>query len=993
MRAGVMPAVLCAAATACSIGAQGPPQDDGPLPVEAALESFEIEPGYRIELVASEPLIRSPVAIAFDERGRLFVVENRGYPGALEGQPQPPPEGSIALLEDVDADGRFDRRTDFAGGLSHPNGIMPWNGGVFVTAAPDLIFLRDTNGDGVADERRVALTGFATTRTPQIRFSHPTLGMDNWAYLTSGLNGGRVTSPQHPARPGVEFTTSDSRFNPATLDFELTGGRSQYGLTFDDYGRRFTCSNRHPVWHIVLEPRYLKRNPHLAFSETVHEVSSSGPRARVWPISRDITTASFIPGLMGTPHAGTFTAASGVHVHRGDALPAEHRGSVFICESAQNLVQRQVLSPDGVTFSSRPARTGQEFLASRDSWFRPVFAANGPDGALYVVDMYRRNIDHPQYLPEASRPLLDFESGKDRGRIYRIVSRAWQRSVGPVGLHRLNTSGLAQALAHPNAWWRETAQRLIVERGNRGAVPHLRRLAAESPRETARLHALWTLEGLGALETSDIRRALGDPHPAVRENAVRLAEPRARASREIIEALLARAGDPDVRVRFQTALALGDGDDGRAIDALAAIARRDGGDSWVRAAILSSTGRRPYEFLRAFGAGLPASAKVRAAVMQDLGRIFGAGESPERCLELIMEISEPGGDVGWQPAALSGLAEGLEAREPRQDGSALMVLLSGDTPQARSARERVGTIVDRSKALAGDQRAPSDLRRPAIALLGHTDYSSAGGTLEELLAPHHESAIQIAAIRALSRFRDRAAAAAIVHPDRWRAYTPEVRDAVQSALLNSEPHTSVLLDALEKGWIAPAELTPQRRTRLTSHRNAEVQKRARAVFARLEPGHRMQGYERLRASVLGLVGDPGKGQGVFSTHCATCHTFAGAGGTLGPDLSGIRNQPRDAILLHALMPDFEITPGYEGYMVETRDGRTLVGRLVSEAPHSITLRDASSQEHVILRSQVVSMAVSRTSLMPAGIEGALSPQDLANVIEYLKSAPPPPARR
>lgn len=992
---GIIPAALCAATLACTAGAQAPArsQQDGPLPVQAALESFEIEPGYRIEPVASEPLIRSPVAIAFDERGRLFVVENRGYPGPLEGQPQPLPEGTIALLEDTDADGRFDRRSDFAGGLSHPNGIMPWNGGVFVTAAPDLLYLRDTNDDGVADERRVALTGFATTRTPQIRFSHPTLGIDNWVYLTSGLNGGRVTSPQHPERPPVEFTTSDSRFHPATLEFELTGGRSQYGLTFDDYGRRFTCSNRHPVWHIVLEPRYLKRNPHLAFSETVHEVSAVGAKARVWPISRDRTTASFIPGLIATPHAGTFTAASGVHIHRGDALPAEHRDSVFICESAQNLVQRQVLSPDGVTFSSRPAGTGQEFLASRDSWFRPVFAVNGPDGALYIVDMYRRNIDHPQYLPEATRPLLDFESGKDRGRIYRIVSRGWKGSAGRVSLDRLGPSALVQALEHPNAWWRETAQRLIVARGDRGAVPHLRRLAAESPRDTARLHAVWTLDGLGALDPSDIRRALGDPQAAVRETAVRLAEPRVRASREVLEALLARAADPDVRVRFHTALALGEADDGRAIEALAALARRDGAESWVRAAILSSTGRRSYEFLRAFEGGPPASAKVRAAVMQDLGRIFGAGESPERCLELIMGISEPAAGFGWQPAALSGLAEGLEAREPRQSRSALMVLLSSGTPQARSASRRVGTIVERSKALAADQRAPSDLRVSASALLGHTDYSTAGGTLVKLLAPNHESAVQIAAIRALSRFHDPAAAAAIVDPDRWRAYTPDVRDAALSALLNHEPHTSVLLDALERGWIAPAELAPQRRTRLTSHRSTAIQKRARVVFASLETGNRVQQYERLRARVAALAGDPGQGQAVFSRHCATCHTFGGEGGTLGPDLSGIRNQPPDAILLHAVMPDFEITPGYEGYLVETRDRRTLAGRLVSEAPNSITLREASSQDHLILRSQVLSMAVSRTSLMPSGIEQALSAQDLANLIQYLKSEPPQPVRR
>jgi putative membrane-bound dehydrogenase-like protein len=989
----VLIGVLCTAASASAIRARdsqrsgaGQERHNGPLSPQEALASFELEPGYRIELVAAEPLIQAPVAIAFDERGRMYVVESRGYPGPLEGAGPPAAEGVIALLEDTNRDGRFDKRTDFARNLTFPNGIIPWDGGVFVSAAPDLLYLKDTTGDGVADQTRVVLTGFDAARTAQIRFSHPTLAIDNWIYLTGGLTGGRVTAPDHPDRPPVTFSNSDARFNPFTRAFELTGGQGQYGLTFDDHGRRFICSNRRPVMHVVLEPRYLQRNPHLAFSSTVEDVAAAGALAAVWPLTADMTTASFIPGLMSTPHAGTFTAASGVHIHRGDALPAGHRESIFICESAQNLVQRQLRSPTGVTFSSKPARTGRDFLASRDSWFRPVFAANGPDGALYIVDMYRKIIDHPQYVPEQSRALLDFDAGKERGRIYRIAARDWNADRRPIDLQRMSGGELAQVLEHPNAWRRETAQRLLVERRDRSAIAPLRTVAQESQHEAARIHALWTVDGLGGLDPADVAAALEDRHAAVRENAVRLAETRLRGFPDLLTLLLRLADDPDDRVRLRVALALGETDDARAIDGLASMARRDGAQSWMRAAILSSVRERSNEFLRAFVASPAVSGGVRAAVMQDLGQIFGAGQSPERCLDLIIQITGPDTEAGWQAAAVSGIAQGLSARGLGTEGrSALTTLLAADSPQARSASNRVENLLSRSSALALDAAAPADQRLSTIRLLAHADYPRAGQTLESLLSPQHPAEIQVAAVRALGVLPDSAAAATLVEPRRWQAFTPQLREAVLSTLLSGEQTTVLLLNAIEKGTIAGTELGASRRSRLMSHRNGDIQTRARALLAAVEAGDRMQVYERLRRTVLSRTARAANGKQVFVSRCAACHAVDGNGGRLGPDLSGIRNQPAEAILLHALVPDYEITPGYQTYVVETRDRRTLSGRMESEAPNSLTLRDGSSQQHVILRSDVVSVSASTRSLMPADLERVMSEQELADVIGYLKA--------
>ncbi len=365
-------------------------------------------------------MVESPVAIAFDERGGLYVAENRGYPtGPGEGQP---PAGRIARLEDTDGDGRMDRRTEFADGLTFPNGLMPWKGGLIVTCAPDIFYLRDTDGDGKADERTVLFTGFDTGGSTQLRVSHPTLSPDNWIYTTIGLRTGKVTSPSAPDRAPVELKRSDFRFRPDGDAWEPADGGAQFGLTFDDFGRRFICYNRVQVQHVVISSKVLRRNPHLAFSETIQNCPSEtvpefskghGSASRIFPISKNVTTAD--------SHAGTFTAACAVTVYRGHGLPDSYYGGAFSCDPTGNLVHFDRLEPRGATFAASRAREGVEFLASTDNWFRPVFLAHGPEGAIYLCDMYRGTIEHPDYLPVEIRKRTDFSRGKTMGRIWRVM--------------------------------------------------------------------------------------------------------------------------------------------------------------------------------------------------------------------------------------------------------------------------------------------------------------------------------------------------------------------------------------------------------------------------------------------------------------------------------------------------------------------------------------------------------------------------------------------
>jgi putative heme-binding domain-containing protein len=314
-----------------------------------------------------------------------------------------------------------------------------------------------------------------------------------------------------------------------------------------------------------------------------------------------------------------------------------------------------------------------------------------------------------------------------------------------------------------------------------------------------------------------------------------------------------------------------------------------------------------------------------------------------------------------------------------------MMLLSADSPPARAARQRVAASLSRFGELARDEQAPAELRLATIAFMGHTDYALSGKTLEALLTPQRPSLIQVAAARALSQLPGPEAPARLI--DRWRAFTPEVREAALSALLANERQIPALLSALENGSIPVTALGPSRRSRLVNHRSGAIQARARAVFAVVDSGDRIRAYEQLRAKVLARSGVAASGKQVFALRCASCHAVDGTGGQVAPELRGMHNQPADAILLHTLVPDYEITPGYQAYVVETRDGRTIVGRIESEAPNSLTLRDAASQPHVILRSQATSIVASPTSLMPGELERVLSEQDLADLIAYLKSAP------
>ncbi|MFA6945409.1 MAG: PVC-type heme-binding CxxCH protein [Pedobacter sp.] len=954
--------------------------------LKKALDSFQIEPGMRIDLIAAEPLVIDPVALAFDEDRQMYVVEDRGYPDPVEGG-STTTLGRVALLKDTNGDGIYDKRTEFATGLTYPNGLMPWKGGVFVTCSPNIYYLKDTDNDGIADIRKVVLTGFFATQTAQIRMSHPTMGLDGWVYVTAGLNGGNVTSPEHPDRPAVSFKQTDGRFNPETFEFQVTGGKSQFGLTFDAYGRRFGCSNRHPIMHSVMEPWFLRRNANLLFNETVQNVSKVEAEATVYPVSHSVTSADFIPKLIGRSHAGTFTAASGLMVFNGTGLTPGHQGNIFICESAQNLVQRQIVYPEGVSFHSKIPYEGREFLSSTDEWFRPVSLQHGPEGALYLADMHRKVIDHPSYVPEEARAGLDWESGKTDGRIYRIVRKDFiqKKYDAGTGLSSASaTAALARYLSSAEEWERNTAHRLLLERKDPASVPLIRKVAVESVYPESRARALWLMNSLGALDLTTEKKALADKVAGVREQAVLLAGNMSKEHPVLIQALVSASGDEAIRVRYNSALVLGSIEGQQVVQALARIAARDGGDKWFRAAVLSGIEKRMPEFLSAFRTQQKAEPVAFASVMKDLGRLFGNGGSAEACRVLLQEVLVSNGDPEWRIATMLGLAEGISGRA-KEFGTSPKGLLYAILGNNASGTEisALDNFVIRAIDIAGNQTEKTRLRISATALLGYTDFGRSHSVLQKMMVPSTPPELLLEAISAFTRLDDPRGAAILLEKRAWSAYTPRIKSAVVAAVVSKPAFINELFIAIEKGTISGAELSSADRMRLISDKNAEISDRAKVLFKELEGGDRMKVYQEYK-SALSASADAKLGKAVFQKACSACHTYQNEGGKVGPDLTGVKNQPADALLLHILVPNYEVLPAYQSISVRTNDGRSFSGWLVSENENSLTLRTTFGTDESILRRNISSLSNSGLSLMPDGLEQSISKDEMVKLIAYLK---------
>lgn len=952
-----------------------------PLKANAERETFKLAKGMTIQLVTSEPNLVDPVAFSFDEDGKLYVAEMRGYPNGGIGSGTIT-SGSIRLLVDRDGDGVYEKATVFTEGLRFPMSVLPWKGGILVAVAPDLIWLADTDGDGKADKKKVLYTGFDLANIQQM-VNSLTWGLDGWIYGVAGSAGGTVKSVEKPDAPAVTLRSRGFRFRPDVPgSLEPTSGGGQYGLTSDPWGRWFVATNSQHLRHIVLPDHALRRNPALAVRATTLDIAEHGAACKVFrispfeawrvertrrrkegPDSSRFVATELVPG-------GFVTSGCSPLYYDGGIFPKEYENSIFVCDPANNLILRDVLSEHGATFIARRGHADQEFLASTDNWFRPTWLAHGPDGAIYASDFYREVIETPLSLPDDIKKRLNLES-RARGRIWRIAPDGF-KAKPMTALSKLKSSDLVALLAHANVWQRFTAQRLLQERQDRSALVALGEMAKQKESARGRAHALWLLQQFKALPAEALTVALGDAEAGVREQALRIVEERLPEEPALLKSLAALADDPSPRVRFQLAITLGASDAPERMETLAAVLRKPDCDTWTQTAVFSSCGKQASDLLtnlldEATRTGtLSAQRLATATAVASLSGTTGTDAEVTRVLKRVLDGIKPGTIAAWRFALVEGLGDGLRA-----SGRSLTNL--------RETAAATAILYQEAKKIADSGKTLED-RVAAIRLLGHAPFADSEKAFRTLLAPQQPPEIQLAVVRALTPLPEKNVAALLL--ERWNSYSPTIRRECTEALFARAERLPALLDAVEKKEVLPNHLEPVRIVALRKHRDEALRARAEKLFA----GAASQRQKVLDAyqAALDLKSDSTRGKLVFKKNCATCHRLENEGHQVGADLqAALRNKTREQLILDILDPSREVDPRFQSYLVETKRGQSLSGLLAAETATSITLRRGEAAEDVLLRTQIDTITATGLSLMPDNLETQINKQDLADLMEYL----------
>jgi putative membrane-bound dehydrogenase-like protein len=955
-----------------------------------AQQRFTVPPGFEVRLFAAEPAVVNPVAMTWDERGRLWVVELYEYPtGAGPGQT---PRDRIKVLEDTNADGRADRVHVWADELNLATGILLGDGGAYVGQAPHLLFLKDTTGDDRADQRKVLMTGFGLQDRHEL-LNGFAWGPDGWLYLTHGVfTYSTVRQAGDPVDDGVEMNAALARYHPRTQRFEVfaDGTSNPWGVDFDRAGNAFVsaCVIDH-LFHLAPGGIYVRQ-----------------AGAPTFPYAYEL-----LPSIVD--HRHHMAAYAGVQVYQGNQYPAEYRGTILMGNIHDNAVHQDRLTPDGSSFT---ASFIQDFIRANDPWFRPVSVQVGPDGALWVMDWHDK---YPCYQNAMADP-----GGVDRehGRIWRVVHVGDQpgklvpsRPQPDMDLTQSTPSELVTLLEHPNAWHRRIAQRLLTERRPQEIQPALKQRFLQPGQLEPRLAALWTLHGTEWLDDNLLAHAVTDPEPAVRAWAARLTGERGDTSAAGMSRLLTLATDPDPTVRLASATAARQFVSGAlTVNTPPRVPPTNIGPilgNLVRHSADTHDPLLPFMIWLAAEPGVarnPDSA-LRWLLEQGPQTLPLSGELAAKTLRRISDMNRPdhlddavrfiAAAADRSPplatAAIDGLLQGLQSRLllPATDPSPVLEQLAnfGDPDLTARARQ-LGTLwgdaaaVQATMHLIANPNAPLDERRRAVQSARTIRNDDARDALLDLVASSPPELLLVDAIQALGDLGGDATGQRLL--SRWSHWTPAARRAAAETAATRPRWALALLDLVSESVIAPGDLPATVVRSLTQSKDNAVRARAAETIGRYREStaDKLALIEEKRLVALQGEPDLARGREITEQLCLVCHKFYGEGMEVGPDLTGVGRSSLDSLLAHIIDPNQVIGIGYENVEAETYDGRVVSGRLIEETDSLVRLLVIGGREEVIARSDIEFFHVSDLSVMPEGLE-QIPDDDFRDMIWYLLNPP------
>ena len=1008
-----------------SVAVAVPALAQGYQPAEAT-RRMQVADGIEVQLVAAEPLVRQPVAIEFDDRGRLWVVQYLQYPNPeglqrvqvdrysrtkYDRVPEPPPRGPrgadrITILEDADGDGRMDKARDFVSGLNLTTGLAFGHGGLFVLNVPYLLFYPDRNRDDVPDsDPEVLLEGFGMEDAHSVANSL-TWGPDGWLY---GCQGSTVTAEIR----GIEFQQGVWRYHPITREFELfcEGGGNAWGLDFDRAGRLLYSTNYggHVLVHGVQGGYYVKsfgkhgalHNPYAYgyFEHAPHE------RFR-----------------------GGHVTVGGI-VYQGDLFPAEFRGRYIAGDLLGHGVYWHSIQPRGSTIQTAH---GGELLVANDSWFAPTDVTLGPDGAVYASDWHDARTAHPD-------PDADWD--RSNGRIYRIAPRKTAvaspsvaapslaaPSLAVLDLARTTTEQLLDRLSHPSQWHVRKARQELVRRlhvgdeADRASVeslrPTLERRATTHADETTALEALWTLDQVSPLDERLARQLLHSPHAAVRAWTIRLLGDRRSLSDELAHALDALAEtEPAREVRQQLACSAARFDPRHALPIINAHVNRDLSEDlsdpylpllwWWAVERHADVGRE--EVLKRFvRPSLWNSRLGRDILLPRLVRRYAAERKVENLDSLVRLLAAapdaPARTTLWIHV-LQGWRE--QSRDPQTDEWLSAARQHAFGVQALAAW-RAATIRDgltplqlcvalghesaRQTALAEafDRRLDVDRRLQLLESLRDQPDAAFETPAFELFTSDQPLELRRAALQALARLDSPPLSAKLIA---WRQTTPvsPLHGAVCDVLLSRSASARAWLDAVDQGRIPAAAASLEQIRRVALLNDPSLAPLVAKHWGRLEGATReekLAEVRRLNNDLRAAGGDPQAGRKLFQKHCGVCHVLFGEGAKAGPDLTSANRQDREFLLVSLVDPSSVIRKEYVSLIVETRNGRVLTGLPVERTDAALTLVDAKGERQTVATADIEQVHESPRSLMPDELYRQFKPQELRDLFAYLQSAQP-----